>query len=256
MLKSIAKAQHTDGLPSLGVRLRHARKVAGLTLKQVLRGRVTAPLDGTAFLGAYAALAWGSIVRLTDGVESLEVVSGPVRFQAGGWCLPILMPLAGNPVPREALEAFANGYRRTHMFESARTGPDGLQGTLEWSDACIYTILHIDKLVAFDRQGGYGTAHEAREWVTGRKLFLAARAAGRTMPILFADAADCSRILYRAELVAVEVEQGTRYAFQNLRPLEGHHTPQELRLLETGAHIAPDFIRPYAICRTPEFLEA
>ncbi|AOE83207.1 cupin domain-containing protein [Pseudomonas sp. TCU-HL1] len=29
------KAQHTDGLPSLGVRLRHARKVAGLTLKQV-----------------------------------------------------------------------------------------------------------------------------------------------------------------------------------------------------------------------------
>ena len=35
MLKSIAKAQHTDGLPSLGVRLRHARKVAGLTLKQV-----------------------------------------------------------------------------------------------------------------------------------------------------------------------------------------------------------------------------
>ncbi|MFF7709411.1 cupin domain-containing protein [Pseudomonas sp. NPDC007930] len=33
--KPAAKAQHTDGLPSLGVRLRHARKVAGLTLKQV-----------------------------------------------------------------------------------------------------------------------------------------------------------------------------------------------------------------------------
>src|SRR3546814_13677858 len=29
------KAHHTDGLPSLGMRLRHARKVAGLTLKQV-----------------------------------------------------------------------------------------------------------------------------------------------------------------------------------------------------------------------------
>jgi quercetin dioxygenase-like cupin family protein len=33
--KTPAKALHTDGLPSLGVRLRHARKVAGLTLKQV-----------------------------------------------------------------------------------------------------------------------------------------------------------------------------------------------------------------------------
>jgi transcriptional regulator with XRE-family HTH domain len=30
-----SKAHHTDGLPSLGMRLRHARKVAGLTLKQV-----------------------------------------------------------------------------------------------------------------------------------------------------------------------------------------------------------------------------
>ncbi|MEQ7918437.1 cupin domain-containing protein [Xanthomonas sp. WHRI 1810A] len=30
-----AKSLHSDGLPSLSVRLRHARKVAGLTLKQV-----------------------------------------------------------------------------------------------------------------------------------------------------------------------------------------------------------------------------
>jgi transcriptional regulator with XRE-family HTH domain len=30
-----AKSQHSEGLPSLSVRLRHARKVAGLTLKQV-----------------------------------------------------------------------------------------------------------------------------------------------------------------------------------------------------------------------------
>lgn len=31
----VAKSQHADGLPNLSVRLRHARKVAGLTLKQV-----------------------------------------------------------------------------------------------------------------------------------------------------------------------------------------------------------------------------
>ncbi|MGY2170753.1 cupin domain-containing protein [Pseudomonas gingeri] len=33
--KTPTKALHTEGLPSLGLRLRHARKVAGLTLKQV-----------------------------------------------------------------------------------------------------------------------------------------------------------------------------------------------------------------------------
>jgi len=31
----VTKPQHSEGLPSLSVRLRHARKVAGLTLKQV-----------------------------------------------------------------------------------------------------------------------------------------------------------------------------------------------------------------------------
>lgn len=31
----VTKPLHSDGLPSLSVRLRHARKVAGLTLKQV-----------------------------------------------------------------------------------------------------------------------------------------------------------------------------------------------------------------------------
>lgn len=34
-IKPAAKARHTDGLPSLGLRLRHARRVVGLTLKQV-----------------------------------------------------------------------------------------------------------------------------------------------------------------------------------------------------------------------------
>ena len=34
-IKPSSKARHTDGLPSLGLRLRHARRVVGLTLKQV-----------------------------------------------------------------------------------------------------------------------------------------------------------------------------------------------------------------------------
>lgn len=141
------------------------------------------------------------------------------------------------------------------MIDPLWTGPKSLKEGPAWSEACIYTILHVDKLAAFHRNGGYGTAREARGWATGQKLFLAARHAGHVMPILFADAADCSRILYRAEILAIDVDaQGTRYAFQGLRPLAGKHAPQELRLLKTGAHIAPHFIRPYAICRTPGFL--
>ena len=40
-----------------------------------------------------------------------------------------------------------------------------------------------------------------------------------------------------------------------IRALPGDHSPQELILHSTRMHIAPNFIRPYAICLTPAFLK-
>jgi hypothetical protein len=153
-----------------------------------------------------------------DGVRSLEVVSGPLMFQSGKWCLPIL--------------------RSSTLHEAA-----------------VYTILHPDKLKQFEQKGKRGSATEGRRWTKGKQMLESAKANGMRMPILFADATDCSRLLYWAELDSIRVgRSGTRYSFHSLRPLGGEHSPQELRLCSTGKRIAKGFIRPYALCKTPEFL--
>ena len=79
------------------------------------------------------------------------------------------------------------------------------------------------------------------------------------MPVLLADAADCSHCWYWGLLEKVQVQEGfTAYTYPwiALRELPGNHNPQELTLRNSGKKIAPNFIRPYAICLTPSFLTA
>ena len=123
------------------------------------------------------------------------------------------------------------------------------------SDECIYTIVHRDSLAVAARKGGPASFPEHRAWTTGHRLWQEAKDKGTAMPILLGDAADCSRLLYWGLLIDVETGHGwTSYTVDCIRPLRGRHTPQELVLRSTGQHIAPYFIRPYAICRTPKFL--
>jgi hypothetical protein len=124
-----------------------------------------------------------------------------------------------------------------------------------FSEHCVYTIVHSDRLAEAAQQGGPTTFRESRAWVTGRQLWQKAQAAGVGFPVLLGDATDCSRIDYWGLLIGVEIEgKATRFTVDRVRPLPVSHTPQELVLRSTGAHIAPNFIRPYAICRTPAFL--
>lgn len=123
------------------------------------------------------------------------------------------------------------------------------------ADECIYTIVHRQRLADAIRDGGAVTFHEAKRWVSGKRLLAGARREGLALPIVFADAAECSRLLFWGELQEVRLdEDGTEYTVANLRSIEGEHAPQELVLLGSGERIAPDFIRPYALCRTPSFL--
>jgi hypothetical protein len=79
---------------------------------------------------------------------------------------------------------------------------------------------------------------------------------GQSLPILLADAKDCSRLLYWGLLQEIRSLDGrTEYVVDYLRSLPGRHAPQELVLRSTGEPVAAGFIRPYAICRTPAFLE-
>jgi hypothetical protein len=125
------------------------------------------------------------------------------------------------------------------------------------SEYCVYTIVHTDLLAEATRQGKTTTFRESKAWATGRQLWQQAQAAGVGFPVLLGDATNCSRLEYWGLLTAVEIEgEATRFTVDRVRPLPGSHAPQELVLRSTGEQIAPNFIRPYAICRTPAFLSA
>ena len=134
---------------------------------------------------------------------------------------------------------------------------------VEWEDIpieqelfefSIYTIVLGDKLAKAASRSGTTRFTEARAWKTGYDLWSKSKAAGAVMPVVFADATDCSRLLYWGILTGIVIEdKTTRYSVKQMRKIKGQHSPQEL-LLRTGKAIAPDFIRPYAICRTPSFL--
>lgn len=124
-----------------------------------------------------------------------------------------------------------------------------------FSEHCVYTIVHADVLAEAARLGVPTTFRESKPWVAGRQLWQQAQDAGIGFPVLLGDAADCSRLEYWGLLTGVEIEgESTHYTVDRIRSLPEGHTPQELVLRSTGEPIAPNFIRPYAICRTPAFL--
>lgn len=128
--------------------------------------------------------------------------------------------------------------------------------TNEFADSCIYTIVEAEKLAKAAAAGGRTTFSEKRPWVTGHDLWQQATRQNLRVPVLFADAADCTRLLYWGALSGVRLDgASTRYTLDRVRKLSGRHAPQELTLRSTGKKIAPNFIRPYAICITPLFLE-
>jgi hypothetical protein len=127
--------------------------------------------------------------------------------------------------------------------------------TRAFSEHCVYTIVHTDLLAQAARQVSPTTFCESKAWGTGRQLWQQAQAAGVGFPVLLGDAMDCSRLEYWGLLTGVEIDdEATRFTVDRVRQLPGSHTPQELVLRGTGEYIAPNFIRPYAICRTPAFL--
>jgi len=131
----------------------------------------------------------------------------------------------------------------------------GVKLAHELSDHCIYTIVSGKVLAQCFKGQRSATFKEQKPWVTGYELWQKATADKRHLPVLFADAADCSRLLYWSILTKIQFDRSTTaYTIDRLRKLPGKHVPQELILRSSRVNIAPDFIRPYAICLTPPFL--
>ena len=129
------------------------------------------------------------------------------------------------------------------------------KGGAALADYCVYTIVHGARLHQLARAGRGGRFTEGKPWITGRGIWLQARANRQVVAVLLAVACSCSDLLYWGILKSVSVADGrTRYKVDKLRRFRGLHRSQELVLRNTGRRIAPGFIRPYAICRTPRFI--
>ena len=92
---------------------------------------------------------------------------------------------------------------------------------------------------------------EKKRWVTGYKLFLQARDRGEELPLIFAQ---YTAVTFWAVARDITIgESTTDYQFAHLAPLRGHRR-SDLVVASTGAPLPDEFIRSYAIVRTPDFL--
>ncbi len=121
--------------------------------------------------------------------------------------------------------------------------------------SCVYTILHPKTLAAIEKDGGVGHISENKPWTGAVDLLLEAQANAEALPIVLADATDCSRLIYSGRVSNIWVNGHTTHCeIFGLKQLKGRHSPQEMTLLSTGRKIAAGFIRPYALVRTPKFV--
>jgi hypothetical protein len=129
-------------------------------------------------------------------------------------------------------------------------------------DYCIYTIRHSDDLAHAAAAGGRAEYEEHTAWVTGLELFQQAQRSQTRMPVLFGAAERASGIIYRGFLESVSVtepEPGmalTRYVVTQLKPVSGEPAKSTLVLRSSGGPLSDQYIRPYAICVTPDFVKA
>jgi hypothetical protein len=97
---------------------------------------------------------------------------------------------------------------------------------------------------------------ERKHWVTGQQLWIEASQTGERMPIIFSGADVHTGLFYWGiiEDIILDDEKGTDCSYSNLREITPRRKLSELRLRKGNRQLSNDFIRPYAICRTPSFL--
>lgn len=117
---------------------------------------------------------------------------------------------------------------------------------------CVYTIRHSNELKACVRRGGRGTFQENKKWTLARKLLLEAESNGENLLILFSPAEAIKYLFGSAILKAIEFtpENGTEFTFKDLKRFRGRPRRKGSLLKRDGSALNPNFIRPYAICRT------
>ena len=123
-------------------------------------------------------------------------------------------------------------------------------------DFCVSTIVDRHRLEEFALKGS-GSITERRAWKTAKRLLDEAHKQEKDMPVIFSDAAHNSEhLLLWGILKKIDIRgDQTTVQFNDAQRVRGNHGRQELTLRSKGRSIKPNYIRPYAICETPLFLE-
>jgi len=94
---------------------------------------------------------------------------------------------------------------------------------------------------------------EKKRWATGLRLLTEARKRGQELPLIFAHYAPLTFWALARDITLHD--STTDYQFTNLQPLHGHRR-RDLIVESTDLPLPDEFIRSYAIVRTPSFLIA
>ena len=120
---------------------------------------------------------------------------------------------------------------------------------------CVYTMRHTDQLQGvLDNLNGSATFEEHKRWVEGERLFRESQRQNERMPVLFAPAEKEGGVLFYAWLDAVDVNDDTStttYRFSNLTRLDKERPKSSLIKKSDHKPLSDNYIRPYAICVTP-----
>lgn len=124
------------------------------------------------------------------------------------------------------------------------------------SPFCVYTIVQSRKLDEIREKGGTAKLTEGKRWTSAKQLLAQAQQHELLMPIIFAAAENTEKLIYYAELTNITPRRnGTTYSFTRLTRINGRFPKTRLTIKLSGKRIPKNFIKPYAICRTPAFLK-
>ncbi len=123
----------------------------------------------------------------------------------------------------------------------------------------VYTMRHSSALDAEADGKGQHVLNERKAWVTGQVLWAAAHRSGELMPVIFSPAEDDTGLIYWAHIDDIEItgtgdSRTTTCAYSDLKPIRPSRPKSSLVLKSTGRPLSDNYIRPYAICYTPDFL--
>jgi hypothetical protein len=144
--------------------------------------------------------------------------------------------------------------------EFAAANPARKRIMTEIAETSVYTIAHTDALDAAYKAGGIVSFHEGRRWATARRILVAAREAGLRVPVVFAAAEYTADLIYfgwleDVVLGAAGADRATTFRVSGLELLPKPRPKKTSLVVEkTGKPIPASHIRPYVLCRTPEFL--